>query len=288
MEKILYTAKFLGKLSTPEYKFLTHRFESDSDDFLKYINRWRIELANNRGLIPQTLYDLFFGFLYGPSWIDANGKEHKDFCSCDKWVDWVIDNPGVHPMNVFSDIKDFANSVRVYNGTFDEIIGSLIKDDNALARDTNVRFTTDDLSLMRFDAYMDVPCILRVVKSIITDIVSYPHSAPSEHPIIHISCRRDRELPGGIKVDSIIIEDENSFSNKRFSDICEHFENGGGFLGTLANMTDGLALLSIESKWDGEAHRWNLTRLDDEPEIQPLEEDCATGYRYVLRILHKG
>lgn len=284
MDKIIQTTKFLGKLSTPEYKFLTHRFDSDSDDFLIYVNRWRIELANHRGLIPESLYDLFFGFLYGPSWVDASGKEHKNFCSCDKWVDWVIENPGVHPMNEFEDIKDFANSVRVYNGTFDEIVESIFAKDYALQR--TIRLNVDERSLMRFDAYMDVPSILKAMKAVIIDIASYPHD--TRPAIVKVSCRREGEISGGIKVDSIIIEDEGSFSNKRFSDVRDHFESGGGFLGTLAKMTDGLALVSVESKWDGEPHRWNLTRLDNEPVDQPLDEEVATGYRYILRILHKG
>lgn len=70
------------------FKFLTHDFDpTRNDDFISLVNRCRILLVENTGLIPSHLYDLLFGFLYGKTWEDYNGTEHQFHCSSDEELD---------------------------------------------------------------------------------------------------------------------------------------------------------------------------------------------------------
>lgn len=80
------------------FKFLTHDFDpTRNDDFISLVNRYRILLVENACLIPSHLYDLLFGFLYGKTWEDSDGKK---ICSI------------AVPMSVFSGVLAILASIR--------------------------------------------------------------------------------------------------------------------------------------------------------------------------------
>ena len=59
------------------FKFITHGFDlTKSNNFISILNKCRIMVSECNGLIPEHLYDLLFGFLYGTSWEDAEGVKH--------------------------------------------------------------------------------------------------------------------------------------------------------------------------------------------------------------------
>ena len=104
MDKLINSVHLLGAFSKETgFKYLTHRFDAESDDFIDTVNRCRYSLLDSKDRIPSHLYKLLCGFLFGPNWTDSNGIIHTDFCGCDKWIDWCLDNPGVHPMDAFYD-----------------------------------------------------------------------------------------------------------------------------------------------------------------------------------------
>ena len=103
LDKIINTAYFLHGFTKPEeYKILTHGFDPRfPPDFYLYVNRFRQDLIVQRGLIPDTLYDLLFGFSFGPSWCDANGETHQNHCATEEWLNWCKANSGRHPKDAY-------------------------------------------------------------------------------------------------------------------------------------------------------------------------------------------
>ena len=284
MSDLRHTVDFLGKFSNPEgFKYLTHRFDDETTDFFTIVNRCRMEMRLYHDLIPENLFRLIYGFLYGPEWSDADGISHKEYCSCDEWVDWCLRNPGVHPREAFSkQFESFRNSVRVYNGTFDEYMQD--RSDSGLYPRIDIK--VDEQSLSRFDAYVDVQLLRRIIKSILKELNDYPTS--SVHPEVRVSCVRGEEMEDGTKMDEIHIENVGSFPSQDRIQAKSHLVSGGGFLSTLCKRAEGNMLLAVETAWDGEPCRWNILRMEGEEEFVPFEQDKATGFRYILRILHKS
>lgn len=283
MSDIRHTVELLGEFSKPEgFKYLTHRFD-DTNDFFSIVNRCRMELAKYHRMLPQNLFGLIYGFLYGPEWTDGDGIPHTEYCSCDKWVDWCLRNPGIHPMDAFSEqFESFRNSIRVYNGTLDEYMQD--RADSGLYPDIEIE--VDDDSLSNFDAYVDVQTLHKMIKSIMQELNDYQKI--SSHPDIRVFCTKREKLEDGTCLDTICIENVGSFPSQDKLQAKSHFENGGGFLSTLKKMAEGNMLLSVETAWDGEPCRWNILRMDGEDEFVPLDQDAVTGFRYKLRILHKS
>lgn len=284
MSDLRHTVDFLGKFSEPEgFKYLTHRFDDDSIDFLTIVNRCRVELVKYHNMLPQNLFRLMYGFLYGPEWSDAYGRVHKEHCACDKWVDWCIDNKGVHPREAFKEhFEEFRNSVRIYNGTLDEYMQDL--SDSGLYQ--GIEIEVDERSLSRFDSYIDVQTFRRIVTSILKEISDFPTS--SEYPAVRISCDKGELRGDGTKIDVIRIENAGSFPRQGRAQAKAHLDNGGGFLSSLSKLAEGNMLLSIETSWDGDPCRWNILRMDGEEEFVDIDRASATGFTYILRILHKS
>jgi hypothetical protein len=129
-----------------------------------------------RGLIPDTLYDLLFGFLFGPSWSDANGETHLNHCASDVWFNWCKSNPHKHPRDFFKkDFSAFKNSIRVYAPDLDDYFDS-IKDDYP-----PLRITQNGLE--SFDSYLDVGRFKYIIGKILRLMTD---DRFSNHSSIHI------------------------------------------------------------------------------------------------------
>lgn len=284
MSDLRHTVDFLGKFSKPDgFKYLTHRFDDDVTDFFTIVNRCRMELRLYHNVIPENLFRIFHGFLYGPEWTDAEGRVHKEHCSCDRWIDWCLNNPGIHPREEFGrEFEAFRNSVRVYNGSFDEFIQDLA--DSCLF--PGIEIDVDERSLSRFDAYVDVRTLRQMVRDILKEICDYP--AVSSHPDVRVYCIRGEESADGTRMDRICIENAGSFPSQGREQAKSHLESGGGFLCSLKKKAEGNMLLSVETSWGGNPCRWNILREHGENEFEGMDPDDVTGFRYVLRIMHKS
>ena len=278
------TVSFLGQFSRVDgLKFLTHDFDAEcDDDFFEYVTRCRTELGKVKGIIPDSLYNLVFGFVAGPSWKDCNGIIHEEHCGCDKWVDWCLDNPGGHPSFAFpEEFVAFKNSIRIYNGTLDEYFECLA----GSGRFRNIVLQIDP-HVERLDAYLDVSQFRAVVTTFLDSIDRYPSVA--EHPNVSVSCRRLDRLSDGVKVDEIILSQLGSFPSQDISQALDHFRIGGGHLSDLRSMAKGNFLLYLETKW-AKIHplRWDLLAEPDPSCVEAIPAENATGFTLIIRILHK-
>ena len=94
------TADLLNKFGLEkELKFLVHSYSKIEDqDFCALVSKARLLITERSGLIPDQLYDLLFGFVYGPEWVDWEGKVHSLHCGSNDLIEWYTNNEGVSPM----------------------------------------------------------------------------------------------------------------------------------------------------------------------------------------------
>ena len=284
MDMLINSVNLLGGFSEENgFKYLTHRFDAESDDFIDTVNRCRYMLLGWQDRIPKHLYDLLFGFLFGPNWTDSNGVNHNDFCGCDKWIDWCIDNVGVHPMNAFYDeFEAFKNSIRIYNGTFDDSI-RLLKESTLF---NNIDIKPDYSSLGLLDCYVDVGELKRAITAILKDINTY-HNVTS-FPEVQIYCSQGDALVKDVNTELLYITHLGSCSKRPIEDAISHFNVGGGFISDLKKILEDVALLSIETNWNGCPRRWNVVKMDDQNDIEEIPEQTVRGFTYIIKILHKS
>lgn len=281
LDKIKYTATFLHGFTNPEeYKILTHGFDPKyPDDFYYYVNRLRQDLILMKGLIPDTLYDLLFGFLFGPSWIDADGEEHLNHCASDEWFNWCKSNPGKHPKDCFvKDFKAFKNSFRIYAPDFEDYIEGLANDN----RIQSLNITQEGLD--SFDSYLDVRRLRYVIDKILNLMSEEKHSSYKD---VRFSLLPRIKMDGFV-IDTISIEQIGSFASKTLDDVMSHFEDGGGDLATIKNSMQDYFGWSIESKWRGVAQRWNIIRDNSILEREQLPATDVTGFRHLIKVYHKA
>lgn len=284
MDKLINSVHLLGAFSKETgFKYLTHRFDAESDDFIDTVNRCRYSLLDSKDRIPSHLYKLLFGFLFGPNWTDSNGIIHTDFCGCDKWIDWCLDNPGVHPMDAFYDeFEAFKNSIRIYNGTFDDSI-RLIKERNVF---NNIVIRPDYHSLGLLDCYVDVGELKRAITAILKDINSY-HNV-SSFPDVQITCSQGEVLIEKTNTELLYITHLGSSSKRPIEDAISHFNIGGGFISDLRKILEDVALLSIETNWNGCPKRWNVIKMEGQNDIEEIPGQSINGFTYIIKILHKS
>lgn len=284
MDKLINSVNLLGAFSVEsDFKYLTHRFDAESDDFIDTVNRCRNFLLECKDRIPSHLYKLLFGFLFGLNWIDSNGKTHSDFCGCDKWIDWCLDNPGVHPMDAFyEEFEAFKNSIRIYNGTFDDSV-RLIKESNGF---NNIVIRPDYPSLGLLDCYVDVGELKRAIIAILKDINSY-HNV-SSFPDVQITCSQGEVLIEKTNTELLYITHLGSSSKRSIEDAVSHFNIGGGFISDLRKILEDVALLSIETNWNGCPRRWNVIKMEGQSDIEEIPGQSINGFTYIIKILHKS
>lgn len=265
-------------------KVLTHDFkELPVKDFFVYLSQARSLILNYKECIPEHLYKLLFGYIYGPTWIDSKTNEHTFFCSSKECVSWCKENPGIHPLcdedhspeNFKNARKAFQHSVRVISPDLEDFVIDNVPDYRLLE--------TDRLSGAQF--YTDTNRLYTVIKKIF-DMMSDPRYGNNKD--IKVSFIRGERDPDGYRISKIMIEQVGSFSPAPMDDVLSKIQAGGGDLGSLKSLMEGYYLWSIESKWQNTPARLNILTADefDAPK-ERLSSDAATGFRHVITIYHK-
>jgi hypothetical protein len=262
------------------FKNLTH--DSGREDFLRYLCHARSLILNYKGLVPDHLYRLLFGFVYGPVWVDRHNNEHTFHCSCEECLSWSMNNQGKHPLfdldspELFhTEREEFKHSVRVISPDLEDFVINNVPDHRLLE--------TDRLSGAQF--YTDTNRLYTVIKKIF-DMMS--DSRYGNNKDIKVSFIRGEKDPDGYRISKILIEQVGSFSPAPMDDVLSKIQAGGGDLGSLKSLMEGYYLWSIESKWQNTPARLNILTADefDAPK-ERLSSDEATGFRHVITIYHK-
>lgn len=279
LRKVYITTDFLHGFTKPdEYKILTHGFDPNyPNDFYYYVNRLRQDLIVRQGLIPNTLYDLLFGFCFGPSWRDANGVDHIGNCASEQWFEWCKSNPGKHPKDCFSkDFIDFKNSIRIYSPDFADYVDRLVEENQF----PSLNLTQNGLE--DFDSYLDVGRLHFVIEQILRLMSEVKHAS---HPSVQFGLSRGKN--NGFDVETIIIEQVGSFCSKPLIDVIAHYKRGGGDLATIGNSMQDYFGWSIETRWGDSCQRWNIIRDEAMPETECVSPSLTTGFRHLIKVYHK-
>ena len=274
------TADLLNKFGLEkELKFLVHSYSKIEDqDFCALVSKARLLITERSGLIPDQLYDLLFGFVYGPEWVDWEGKVHSLHCGSSDLIEWYTNNEGVSPMEEDSpyvnEFRDFKNSIRTYRN-LPEII------ERAKEKAPSVTVDCDKKSLRRADFYTDVVRLKQIIERILITMSDPRFIGPVK---IYSSQQDDRE---GYRVMQIIIEQMNDYVQPSLKFIRERLATNSGDLGSIKNLLEGVAYWSIESDWEEGSARFNIT--SDDIFMNPFERisEKVGGFRHILTFYHK-
>lgn len=262
------------------FKFITHGFDlTKTNDFIPILNKCRIMIAECNGLIPEHLYDLLFGFLYGDSWEDAEGKKHSFYCSSDECIQWCLNNPGVHPKSnpqFENDFDAFKNSIRMY----DRRLFKIFKDFES--KFPTLVFNIDRKELNRVDFYIDIARLKQAI-FVILDMMSDPRFAGE----VMITVVAQPDTPK-YQVRDLIIEQKGSYSDKSVQYIRERILNGSGDLSSIKNILEGTAYWSIESMWAEGPVRMNLLKEDIfQSDFEKIDASEVSGFKHIIRLYNK-
>lgn len=274
------TADLLNKFGLEnELKFLVHSYSKIEDqDFCALVSKARLLITERSGLIPDQLYDLLFGFVYGPEWVDWEGKVHSLHCGSNDLIEWYTNNEGVSPMEEDSpyvnEFRDFKNSIRTYRN-LPELI------ERAKEKAPSVTVDCDKKSLRRADFYTDVVRLKQIIERILITMSDPRFIGPVK---IYSSQQDDRE---GYRVMQIIIEQMNDYVQPSLKFIRERLATNSGDLGSIKNLLEGVAYWSIESDWEEGSARFNIT--SDDIFMNPFERisEKVGGFRHILTFYHK-
>lgn len=262
------------------FKFITHGFDQTKiNDFIQILNKCRITISECNGLIPEHLYDLLFGFLYGKSWEDADGVKHSFYCSSDECVQWCLNNPGKHPKtnpDFENEFDSFKNSIRMY----DRRLFKIFKDFET--NFPNLVLDIDRKELNRIDFYIDIARLKQAIFMIL-DMMSDPRFAGEVLVTVKMQPDSDR-----YQVRDLIIEQKGSFSDKSVQYIKERVLSGSGDLASIKNILDGTAYWSIESRWAEGPVRVNFLKENMfQSDFEKIDESEVSGFRHVIRLYNK-
>lgn len=281
MADIRKTADFLHLFSEPEgFKFLTHDFDSAGQDYLDYAGRARLALADAESFLPSTLYDLLFGFFYGPSWTDSRGRKHDICCGSGSFFDWCDANPGTHPINSTEygqELMAFKSSIRIYQTDLGGYMKRLLRK----SRYPMLDFVLAGLD--EIDCYTDVGHLLEVCDKIVSTMAADRFS--SRFSTVKITGRfgsRD-----GYQTAEIWVEQVGANTDRTASDILHRIADGGGDLASFRTMMEGYFEWSIETCFLGTPLRINILCDEDVQKIEDIPAKTATGFRHIIRIYYK-
>ena len=271
-------ADLLSKFSD-ELKYLVHDYDKTEDvDFCALVARARLLISERLGLIPDHLYNLLFGFVYGPEWKDWEGKVHTFQCGSRDIVAWDINNDDISPMSAESpfinEFWDFKKSIRTYRN-LPEII------ELAKEKAPAVSIEYDRKSLKRADFYTDVERLKQIIERTLIMMSDPRFLGP-----VKIYCSQLDEHEG-YQVMQITIEQKNDYAQPSLRFIRDRLAANAGDLGTLKNLIENVAYWSIESDWEEGSARFNIT--SDDIFMNPLERinETVGGFRHILTFYHK-
>lgn len=274
------TADLLGKFCLEdELKFLVHCYSKiEEQDFCALVTKARLLITESSGLIPDQLYDLLFGFVYGPEWVDWKGKVHSLYCGSKELIEWYKHNEGVSPMEenspYVSEFQDFKNSIRTYRN-----LPGIIE--HAKEKAPSVILDVDRKSLKHADFYTDVLRLKQIIERILTTMCDPRFIGPVK---ISSSQQEDRD---GYRVMQIIIEQKNDYAQPSLKFIRERLATNSGDLGSIKKLLEGVAYWSIESDWEEGSARFNVTSDDIfMNQFERINEQVG-GFRHILTFYHK-
>lgn len=272
------TADILSKFGD-ELKYLVHDYDKTEDvDFCALVSKARLLITERAGLIPGHLYDLLFGFVYGPEWVDWKGKGHSLYCGSKDIIEWYSNNEGISPMAVDSpfvnEFRDFKNSIRTYRN-LPEII------ECAKEKAPSVDLEIERKTLKRADFYVDVERLKQIIERIFITMSDPRFIGPVK---IYSSQLDDHD---GYRVMQIIIEQKNDYAQPSLRFIRERLASNAGDLGSIKSLLEGVAYWSIESDWEEGSARFNIT--SDDIFMNPFERisEKVGGFRHILTFYHK-
>lgn len=271
-------ADFLYKFSEDDgFKFLTHDIKTAGIDLIDYIDLCKGRLMDwkRRHEIPEELFQLIRGFIFGKGWTGYDGEEHAVYCTSDDWVDYYDEN-NEHPMlgDQFSgEVDIFRNSIRWRSGKLEKYLFSL--------KEKYPRLQIDiDRSVKGADFYT----YTRNIRLAIEEILSSMQDFAEGHNIVHVGFQQE-DLSDGYFRAVLTFEQEGSFPSHDFERDRRKLESGGGTMDNIKNALEGYADWAVESKWlDQEApSRWTI--LGETSGTEPIPS--AKGFKHIISIVHK-
>lgn len=280
--KVTNNADFLSLFNDEGgLKNLTHDFLiPDKADFLKYLSNSRSELLCYDGLIEDSLYDMVFGFLFGPQWVDYHGECRRFFCSSKACYDWCISKPHMHPKNADefkNEFEAFRKSIRFYQVDLHKFVESIFDEKFPSLKPTL-------LNLRRGNFYINVRRLGVILERILSTMEDPRFNTNKNVVFSYERC----EKQGQYFIARITIEQLGSLSDSVLaSSVAQRALDGGGDLGTIKELTKETCFWSVESVWQDGPARINIVPIgDDTPMIEPVSRDSIKGFRHVLTIPH--
>lgn len=288
------TAAFLALFNQDKgFKFLTHEYVSETgpayEDFLKATREVFKNVTKNKYHIPSALYSFMEVVLTGKNkgadkeWIDYRGQSHKENFACSEWLKWAKKNPGLHLIRNESfkkTIMALRSTVRTVECS-DEGIDSRL---NAIipllaAKHKNLHFEYSGLE--NADFYTYVFAVKNSLRRILKDIAQH-NSAEQKVKITY------QNSPGSDFSQCIIkIIQPGSFSPNSIKTVINKFKGGGGAFSEIAESLRGYCNWSVESKWEGEAWRWNILDDTGREQTEQIEPNQAEGFTHILTFYKK-
>lgn len=280
--KVTNNADFLSLFNEEGgLKNLTHDFLiPEKADFLKYLSNSRSVLLNYDGLIEDSLYDLVFGFLFGPQWVDYHGESKGFFCSSISCYDWCISNPHMHPKNADefkNEFEAFRKSIRFYQMDLHKYVESICDEKFPSLKPTL-------LNLRRGNFYINVRRLGTILERILSTMVDSRFNTYNDIVISYDRC----EKQGKYFIARITIEQIGSLSDSVLaSSVAQRVRDGGGDLGSIKELTKETCFWSVESVWQDGPARINIVPIDDNtPMIETVSRESINGFRHVITIPH--
>lgn len=277
---VSYTANFFANFNKSEgLKYLTHDFDSDVRMTLPELRQHSYELLQeHKGNIPDSLYVLIYAYISGKTWKDAFGADNKATISDKKWIKWSQDNNNAHPItnpDFAEEIFKFKKAIRIVPPLLQSIVDKISKKYDLCA-------TTKKLD--KADFYTNTYILSNVLDRILQMMKRRNENVDVWHDV-EVSLQR--EIINDVVYKRIIILQKDSFPENSFEDVSTRMNNNteAGDLGTIRKHLNGYCYWSIETKWDDKPLRWNILGDDDTPEIEPIEESSAIGFKHILTFM---
>ena len=284
------TASFLSLFNDPNgFKFLTHDFDPDSNmNYEKLMTQVRGQFKESTAKyrIPKNLYALMSAFIFGGkdkegkvrTWMDCDGKFHKENFSCQKWVEWFGNNPNVHILSneeIAKEILKFRSSIRLVKPILCDIISRQVTKHSNLTIQTN--------GLEKADFYTYVWALENGIKRILDDMARYADRTPN----VNICFERSFGDEYSKRIIKITQIGSVSFS---LDDVLRKFNNEeekGGAFNEIKKVFFGYCNWSVESLWDGKPKRWNILKDTDIEEVEDIEGSNVSGFTHILTYFSK-
>lgn len=284
MDTLKATARLLHEFSNPNgFKYLTHDIKSAGVDYVEYVYHAEKNLLGNMydSMVDRSVFELVRGFIFGPSWVDSEGRTRSGYCAHPDWISYYRET-GNHPMAdpaFADDIEAFRKSIRVRDGQLSKFFRSL--NDRYPSLDLTV-----DRDLVGADFYVDV----RRLKTGIEEIIGMMAGYAEEHPKVHVGF--DDYVEFGLSIAKITITQEGSYPPRgSIGRIYDRFKSGAGNLASIAHVFDGCCWWAVLSPyWGSESSlpfRWRILPSGSGTSLRPgmaYDRCMCEGFTHEIEI----